>query len=160
MPRIEGHTLRRRAKRRTALRPRQGGAIGSLLLIGLASCGEGTTGLNCGGGTPIAIGETLQGVLEEGDLTDVDGAFLDRYSLAITPTANYQITMRSDELDAYLWLIQGGFNVIAANDNFAGSENGTDARIARGLLSGCYIIEATSAEPGETGTYTLTVQRL
>lgn len=48
--------------------------------------------------------------------------------------------------------------VIASNDDGGGGDTGLDARIQRSLDRGCYWVEATSALPGHSGAYTLTVQ--
>jgi hypothetical protein len=64
-------------------------------------------------------------------------------------------TLTSANFDAYLTLLDPSGNIILVDDNSAG---GTNARIISGTLpSGWYVVEASSALPGETGSYTLTV---
>lgn len=133
------------------------GALLPLLL--LVACGGDSTGpvdLNCVGGTPLAVGATVNGTLLEGDDLDVDGAYLDRFALTVEESSSIQFTMRSDDLDAFLWLLRPNGNVITQDDDSGG---GLDAQITQSLDRGCYLVEATTF-PGETGAYVLTVQRM
>ncbi len=135
---------------------------GSAVLLALflaAACGGDSTGpvdLSCVGGTPLAVGATVNGSLQEGDDLDVDGAYLDRFALTVEESGNIRITMRSDDLDAFLWLLRPNGAVITADDDSGG---GLDAQITQSLDRGCYLVEATTYF-GETGAYVLSVQRL
>jgi hypothetical protein len=128
-------------------------------VLALSACKDDPTGpaLSCTGATPIAIGATVSGTLAQGDLTDVDGAFLDRYSLTVPESRGVEITMRSAALDSWLWLLTETGSVVAFDDDSGGGANGLDAQIVRVLDRGCYLIEATTF-PGETGAYTLEVK--
>lgn len=132
-----------------------------LALVTLFGCGDDPTGpsLTCTGGSPLAVGGTVNGTLQQGDDLDIDGAFLDRYALSVTSSATITITMRSNEVDAFLWLLDAeDETVIDSDDDGGGGDTGLDARIQRSLDRGCYWVEATSAFAGPTGAYTLTVQ--
>lgn len=132
-----------------------------LALLALSGCGDDPTGpsLTCTGGSPLTVGGTVNGTLQQGDDLDIDGAFLDRYALTVTSSATIAITMRSNEVDAFLWLLDPeDETVIASNDDGGGGDTGLDARIQRSFDRGCYWVEATSALPGHSGAYTLTVQ--
>jgi hypothetical protein len=135
-----------------------------LILLPIAACGDsspaGPEDLNCTGGAPLSVGATVNGTLEEGDDLDIDGAFLDRYALTVNQGGQIEITMRSTAVDAFLWLLETNESVIAFDDDSGGGPGGLDARITRNLSTGCYLVEATSAFPGETGPYTLEVRRL
>jgi len=139
----------------------RGNLAGSAVLLALifaAACGGDSTGpvnLDCTGGTSLAVGATVNGTLQQGDELDVDGAFLDRYALTVEEAGNIRMTMRSDELDAFLWLLSPNGSVITADDDSGG---GLDAQITRSLNRGCYLLEATTY-PEETGAYVLSVQR-
>ena len=79
----------------------------------LTSCGgdsptQGEPPLSCSGGVPLAVGSTISGELQPGDELDIDGAFLDRYALAVPTAATVRITMRSGEVDSFLWLLTFG----------------------------------------------------
>lgn len=125
--------------------------------VGIAGCGDDDSSgpdLDCTGGPDIAIGQTVNGVLEEGDDLDIDGAFLDRYALAVNRDRTVQIDMVSTQVNAFLWLLDDDGGVVDV-DNDGGA--GTNARIVAALDRGCYFVEATSSSDGQTGTYTLSV---
>lgn len=112
--------------------------------------------LNCTGGAPLAVGASVNGTLEEGDDRDVDNAFLDRYALTMEEDGTIEMTMRSSEVDSFLWLLETNGDVIAFDDDSGGGENGLDAQLVHALDRGCYLAEATTF-PEESGAYTLTV---
>ncbi len=112
--------------------------------------------VTCTGGTPLAVGATVNGTLAEGDELDFDGAYLDRYALAVQQGGTHEVTMRSTELDSFLWLVNPDSGDIIAFDDDSGG--GLDARIVHPLDRGCYWVEATTF-PGESGAYTLSVLR-
>ena len=133
-----------------------------VLLLGLASCGGSDSptdnSLQCSGGTVLGLGaNATTGTLQAGDDLDIDGAFLDRYSLAIQSGATVRITMRTAAFDSFLWLRASGGALIESNDDGGG---GLDAQITETVGRGCYIVEATSLFPGETGNYSLTAESL
>ena len=66
--------------------------------------------------------------------------------------------MRSTAVDAFLWLLSESGAVLAQDDDSGLGVNGLDAQITETLSEGCYLVEATTFE-GETGAYTLTVER-
>jgi len=116
---------------------------------------EEDCGPNCLTGTPISIGQTVNGTIATTDCTWGNGYYNDRYSF--TGTAGQQITiqMSSTALDPYLYLISSGGTVLAEDNNSGG---GTIARITYSLpSSGTYIIEADSYLANGLGTYTLTL---
>jgi hypothetical protein len=123
------------------------------LVIG-ASCTEVISGLDCAGGVDIEIGDMRVGALQTTDELDVDGAYLDAFSLRVTSEQDVFVLMESASVDAWLWLLTEEGDVIDFDDDSGG---GTDAEIVATLPRGCYFIQATSFGPGETGTYALTV---
>lgn len=130
-----------------------------LFVVLFSACGDSGTGpdtLNCSGGAALVLGTTLNGTLAEGDDLDVDGAFLDRYALAVPDAGLIRITMRSDDVDAWLWLLSSTGSVLESDDDSGGD---LDARIERTLSRGCYLVEATSASPGQVGAYSLLAER-
>lgn len=127
--------------------------------LALGACGDSSGPPDsCPGGTPIALGATVNGTLQQGDDLDVDGAFLDRYALRVASSGSIEITMSSTELDSYLWLLTSNGAVITSDDDSGGGISGVDAQIVRSLDRGCFLIDATTF-PGESGPYTLSVQR-
>lgn len=112
----------------------------------------------CLGETAVEAGSVIAGMLEPGDFTDFEGAFVDSYVLQVPSLSTWRFTMRSAELDSVLWLYSA-FTTLDADDNDGGGVNGLDAAIARVLPGGCYTIEATTGAVGVEGAYTLTVER-
>jgi hypothetical protein len=137
--------------------PRPTALLLPLLLLAVACGGDDPTSvvLGCEGGTPLAVNQTMNGTLEEGDMLDIDGAYLDRYALTVEEDASLVITMDSEDVDAFLWLLSTGESVINNDDD---SGEGFNARIEQRLNRGCYFVEATSATADESGDYTLRVQ--
>ena len=129
--------------------------------LAFAACGDDPTGppLDCLGGMALSIGASENGSLQQGDDLDIDGAFMDRYALEVRDRETVEITLRSGAFDAFLWLLTEDEEVLESNDDGGVGVNETDAQITRTLARGCYFVDATSWEAGETGNYTLTVRR-
>ena len=139
--------------------------FGAVLLccaaLALGACGSDSSGPpdpDCEGGLALTVGANVGGVLEQGDELDIDGAFLDRYALTVTASGPLEITMRSTAVDAFLWLLSETGAVLAQDDDSGLGVNGVDAQLTETLSEGCYLVEATTF-PGESGAYTLTVER-
>lgn len=129
--------------------------------LGLSACGDddpsGPAALECTGGVALSVGASVDGTLEEGDALDIHGEFLDRYALTVEQTATVEITMRSSDVDAFLWLLRTSGFVLDQDDDSGEGADGLDARIVRPLERGCYLVEATTSFAGQTGDYTLSV---
>ena len=111
-------------------------------------------GLRCPEEGPIAIGASTTGQSLAGDDCSREQVFADVYVVRVLDTNTVTFTLTSPDFDAYLTLLDPSGNVVFSDDNGAG---GTDARISRTLQPAFYIIEVSSASPGDTGSYTLTV---
>ncbi len=92
-----------------------------------------------------------------------DNSFADQYRVTLAAPGMLTITMRSTEIDAFLWILNTGNNcaggcnpviVLAFDDDSGGGVNGLDAQITIGLAAGSYIIFANSFSR-ETGAYTI-----
>ena len=142
----------------------------------LTSCGDSSSssskGSSCGTVTDIGPSSLVNGELESSDcrVSDLDPdsadtSYVDEYRLTLTSPATMTITMRSDTMDAFLFILgrssscASGCGVAEANllaeddDNGVGT-TGLDAQIIISLAAGSYIIGANSF--GEaTGSYTL-----
>ncbi|HED66779.1 MAG TPA: hypothetical protein ENJ09_14640, partial [Planctomycetes bacterium] len=99
---------------------------------------------------------TENGRLEKGDATLETGEFLDVYPLEVTEGEELHIELDSADFDAYLILVQLEGDPIQ-QDDFDGSTNPRLDYIATG--TGTVNVVVTSAKPGETGDYALTIQR-
>jgi len=153
-------------------------SIANVLLLFLFGCGGGGSSSGGGGGndnpcgTVVDIGPNsiVQGKLEAGDCrasdvdpTTSDQSFIDEYRFTINSMATLTISMRSTDLDAFLFLGDRSTScsngcpasiIINFDDDSGIGVNGTDALISMDLVPGTYMIGANSFEP-KTGNYTL-----
>lgn len=105
----------------------------------------------------LSLGQTMQGELAQGDATLRSGEFVDTYRFAGEAGQRVSIEMQSTAFDAYLMLVAPSG---AQEDNDDGVQGQPNARLETVLTeSGQYAIAATSYRPGETGAYTVTLQR-
>ncbi len=134
----------------------------ALLITGslLAACGgddpSGPDLSACPGGTELRMDHTVSGTLAEGDALDIDGAYLDRFAFGLDSGGTVRISMTSEDVNAWLWLLSSDESVLG-HDNDSGT--GTNSLLVQSLDAGCYYVEATTAFPGESGSYTLTLSR-
>ena len=109
----------------------------------------------------IRPGGSAQGSLSSSDPSLDDGSYYDCFTLQARAGERIAITLRSNDFDAYLSVLEGAncTNAVAAetDDDSAG---GTDSRVQMTLGSGPYSIRANSLGEGETGRYTLAVEGL
>jgi hypothetical protein len=109
---------------------------------------------------PISPGETLQGRLVDTDAQEDDGSFSDAWTFRGTQGERFTITLLSGDFDAFLRLgrMDGDeWQLMQTDDDGA---DGTDSRITVTLPEdGEYVIRAGSYDDGQTGDYTLRVER-
>ena len=81
------------------------------------------------------------------------------FNLVVLSPAEVSLTLKSDNADPYLYLREGyaveGPALHANNDVGAGNAN---SQIRAHLEGGTYSVETTTYSPGETGSFTLTVE--
>jgi hypothetical protein len=109
---------------------------------------------------PISPGETLQGRLAETDQVEDDGSFSDAWTFRGSAGERFTITLQSSDFDAFLRLgrISGDEFMVLDTDDDGGGD--TNSRIVITLPEdGEYVIHAGSYDDGETGDYTLRVER-
>ncbi len=100
---------------------------------------------------PIALGQTVNGVLASGDQTVGSGAFVDRYRFRGAPGQRIAIDMRSSALDSFLTLVSPSGSREQNDDAVQGSN---DSRLETELAeAGDYIVVASSYGSGGTGAY-------
>ncbi len=164
------------------MQKRNRNVISNLLLLALmslflASCGGGDSsssgsGSGCGTVTDIGPSSLLNGEFDAGDCrmsdldpTSTDTSYADEYRLTLSSPATMTITMRSNDVDSLLVLLDRSTscsagctaaeaNVLALDDDSGGGTSGFDAQITISLDAGSYIIVANSYDPGP-GSYTL-----
>ena len=112
----------------------------------------GTT--SCPSPSAIALGQTINGSLQNGDCLYIDGSLYDAYTFNGTADQQIYITLNSTQFNAYLFLFQGSYpgGTLLVQDNNGGG--GTNARIpaSAGFLTlpanGTYTILANSLAAG------------
>ena len=115
--------------------------------------------------TPIAIGQTLNGSLSNGDcaspLRNVSGLRADRYIFAAAAGTQISITTNVVTLSDTFVTLLGPNGAVILNDDDGGG--GTNSRIPGGTgmltlgISGTYTIEVSSFDAGQFGDYTVTL---
>lgn len=100
----------------------------------------------------------VQGTLETGDMQFEDNLLLDVYPIEIKKNSPLYISVKSDDFDSYLILIDEASNIIAKNDNF----DGENSRIVLDSIEpGYYEIGVTSFNKDQRrGNYILKVKYL
>lgn len=110
-------------------------------------------------GTPIGLDEAAEGELSRGD-TKQGISYADTYTYQGRAGETISILLRSADFNSYVTVgaFEGGeCTEMDANDDGGG---GTDSRLVLTLPDdGAYHIHVASAGPGETGRYTLLVER-
>ena len=118
----------------------------------LAAALAGIAIAGCGGGGFNDNGGSLRGFLSSGDWIVGNGFYADRYIMRSTRTGDVSIDMSSNELDAYLVVIDEFGNSIEDDDSGPGS----DAQLTFWAESGReYEVRATSFDAQDTGRYEL-----
>jgi hypothetical protein len=109
----------------------------------------------------IRAGQTVNGQLSDSDAQADDDSYFDAFVYEGRAGERLRITLRSPDFDAFLSVGQGtgeSFESIQTDDDGGG---GTDAMVEITLpRAGTYVIRANTLTGGETGAYTLVVERL
>lgn len=111
-------------------------------------------------GEAVAPGDTIQGVLEEGDLKhEEDNSFFDPFVMEVEEGQTYILSLSSDAFDSLLFLFDENGEILELNDDAAGETQTLDARIEfTAKESGTVVIYANTVYSDGTGAYTLTVE--
>jgi hypothetical protein len=100
---------------------------------------------------------------EVGTLTEVScklgrGSWADRWELIVPATVDIEVSMVSDDVDAYLILRNDEEERIGSDDDSGiGGFNSGNALLAGRLAAGTYYIMATTYESGQVGNYSLSI---
>lgn len=105
----------------------------------------------------LVPGQPATGALSAGDRTLRTGEFNDLWILEAEAGESYRVTLESNAIDPYL-LVRGPGGLSRDNDD-AGDGTTNSAVSFRAVESGPIRIMATSYAPGETGGYTIAVER-
>ena len=108
------------------------------------------------GDVPEDPAATIEGTLGEGDSRRQDDSFYEGWALMATEGQHVVLTMRSPVFDTYLTFVSPTGRTF--NDDDGGGN--TDSRIDIVIDEpGRWIVVANSLEAGDTGAYTLTIER-
>jgi hypothetical protein len=111
-------------------------------------------------GTPIALGQTVQGALARGDGKDHGRSYSDTYSYQGRAGETLVITLASDAFDARLNFGRVNRGTCMELDSDDNGGEGTNSRLTVTLKEdGEHHVHVGSSEPGGRGAYTLTVER-
>ncbi|HYR06907.1 MAG TPA: PPC domain-containing protein [Longimicrobium sp.] len=109
---------------------------------------------------PISPGETLDGRLTESDSREADGSYRDAWTFRGREGETFTITMRSEDVDAFLHvgrMAGDEWELLDSDDDSAGEG---DAEVTLTLpADGEYLIRAGTYDADETGDYTLSLER-
>lgn len=103
---------------------------------------------------PIQIGAAVDGVLNEQDSVNDNGARADAYSFTASEGQRIEAKVSSDDFDTYLELFDADGQSIAQDDDGAGE--GTNSRLAKTLSAGRYTLQVRALGDG-TGDYSLSL---
>ncbi|MCS6625470.1 PPC domain-containing protein [Roseibacterium beibuensis] len=106
---------------------------------------------------PLAVGATVDGAIEDGDLTAVEESYrYDDYAVTARAGQRFEAILRSGEFDAFLEVFppDEGADALATDDDGLG--DGTDSRLRfTAPEAGTYILRARPLSGLEGGAYTL-----
>ena len=110
-------------------------------------------------GEPLAVGATVEGAIEEGDLTAAEDAYrYDDYAVTAQAGQRFEAILRSGEFDAWLEVFPAGETAEALASDDDGLGEGTDSRLRfTAPQAGTYILRARPLSGLEGGAYTLSL---
>jgi len=107
----------------------------------------------CIGLTSLALGATATGSLASSDCRLSDGSYIDFYATTVPTAGTYLFTQSSTAIDAFIAVFGSTGVLIGLNDDVA--QGTTNAALKAILPAGSVELGATSLEPEETGSYTV-----
>ena len=138
------------------------GQTGSFTLSVSSVSGGGASTASAPPGARIAsAGQSIDGALRNTDDMLADSSFFNDYVYGGAPGDRVRIRLESGDFDAYLqWGRLNGerFEPEASDDDGGGGTNSQIEATVEGI--GTYAVRVNSFGPGETGAYTLSIERL
>ena len=108
---------------------------------------------SCITSTPAFLPDTVIGALRPTACVLPDSSYADRYALTLTTRTILRTAMRSDSVDAFLFIE----NVAGVSIDRTGRAPSRNALLIDTVAAGKYIIYANSAKAKQVGPYTLTL---
>ena len=120
---------------------------------------------NCTSANATAIGQVANGALAQSDCRSAlePQSYVDRFTFNAVAGQQFSINATSSDFDTFLLLYGPDGKVIDFNDDAYNSSNSflpPEVRFIEAAMDGVYTIEVTSYEPGATGAYRLTINRI
>ena len=111
--------------------------------------------------TPVRVGSTTSGRLTTDDATLDDGSHYDFYSFIATAGQQYVVTLASEDYDSFLAVgTMNGDDFEGIDSNDDGPDMGTNSQVTfTAPTSGTFVVRANSLSGGQTGRYTLRIER-
>lgn len=138
------------------------GETGSFTLsVSSVSGGSAQTPAAPPGARVASPGQSIDGVLRSTDAMLADSSFFNDYVYGGVPGDRVRVLLESGDFDAYLqWGRLNGdrFEPEASDDDGGGGTNSAIEATVDGV--GTYAVRVNSFGPGETGAYTLSIERL
>lgn len=100
--------------------------------------------------------EIHEGTLGPGDLEVADGSIIDTYAIDPPPATRVIATLRSSDFVPYLFIATPSGATSADEDPGDGPDSRVEVTTDE---EGAYMIQVTSQRPGDSGSYTLTIER-
>jgi hypothetical protein len=108
------------------------------------------------GAIPSGENEAVFGTLDESDYTRTDESLYDGWSIDVEEGEHVVVVLISPDFDAYLTLVSPTGRTFDDDDGYGGTDSRLDMTIDE---SGRWTVVANTLSPGDTGGYTLTVER-
>ncbi len=108
---------------------------------------------------PLSVGATVQGAIEEGDLTQAEESYrYDDYAVTARAGQRFEAVLRSGDFDAWLEVFPADGSTEAMGSDDDGLGEGTDSRLRfTAPEAGTYILRARPLSGLEGGAYTLSL---
>lgn len=110
-------------------------------------------------GEPLAVGATVEGVIEDGDQTQAEDSYrYDDYAVTARAGQRFEAVLRSGAFDAFLEVFPADDTAEALASDDDGLGEGTDSRLRfTAPEAGTYILRARPLSGLEGGAYTLSL---
>lgn len=108
------------------------------------------------GDVPAGPTATIEGTLDEGDSRRSDESFYEGWALTAEGGEHVVLTMRSPAFDTYLTFVSPTGRTFDDDDGGGNTDSRIDVVIDE---PGRWIVVANSLQAGDTGAYTLTIER-
>lgn len=118
--------------------------------------GEATEEFTVSGDVPAGPTATITGTLEDGDPVRSDGSYYEGWALDVAQGDHVVLTMASPDFDAYLTFVSPDNRTFDDDDGAGNTDSKVDVVID---VAGRWIVVANTLRAGDTGGYTLTVER-